>query len=266
MLNKYLGFILRRIPENNRLERIWKLAQVDFRKRYYNDRFGLIWALINPLSQIFVYFFFFTKVFNVREEDFALFLFGGLIVWMFFTETSNKGMTLVSTKKYLLQNIQFNQLDLFYSLSLSVLFGFIFNLAAYLILCLIMNNSLPLEILYLPLLIIPVVIISTAVAILVSTIKIFFNDIAHLWSIIILIGFWSSGIFFNVNRLPESYALLLKILQPFVGIVYNFRAITIGNQEWSFFLLMISYIWAVLLFGLAVVVFRKNFHYAVEKL
>ena len=52
------------LPENNRLERIWKLAQVEFKKRYYNDRLGLVWALLNPLFQMGIYYLVFKYIYK----------------------------------------------------------------------------------------------------------------------------------------------------------------------------------------------------------
>ena len=104
MLNKIAGPIVKRLPISSRLERIWKLAQTEFKKRYYNDRLGLLWALMNPLFQVAVFYWVFTYIFNRVSEgipNFALFLFGGIIAWQAFVETTKKCMKVLSTKRYL---------------------------------------------------------------------------------------------------------------------------------------------------------------------
>ena len=61
MINKILRPLIKRLPENNRIELIWKLAQVDFKKRYYNDSLGLFWALLNPIFRILIYCLLYTS-------------------------------------------------------------------------------------------------------------------------------------------------------------------------------------------------------------
>jgi len=48
MLSKVLRPIYKLFPESNRFERIWKLAQLDFKKRYYHDNLGALWSLLEP--------------------------------------------------------------------------------------------------------------------------------------------------------------------------------------------------------------------------
>jgi len=68
MLNNVVDKLINRIPENNRVERIWKLAQLDFKKRYYNDNLGILWSLLEPLFRIGIYYFIFKVVLKVKES------------------------------------------------------------------------------------------------------------------------------------------------------------------------------------------------------
>jgi len=70
--------------DHNRYERIWVLAKTSFLKRYYGSFLGVVWAFINPAVHLMIYYIVFTVVFRSRVEDFALFLFLGLIMLMFF--------------------------------------------------------------------------------------------------------------------------------------------------------------------------------------
>ena len=111
MIKKLLGHIyINNFSSYSRLERIWKIAQVDFKKRYYNDRLGLLWALINPLTQISIYYFVFTRIFQRNQENFVLYLFCGILTWLAFTEATKMGSRVLIRKKYLTENIQFNWL------------------------------------------------------------------------------------------------------------------------------------------------------------
>ena len=119
MISKIWKIITESAPENNRFERIWMLGKVDFRKRYYDSKLGLVWALINPLFRLCVFYYVFTVLFERGGDNFVLHLFSGLIFWFFFVETTKKALVIFKQKKYLIENISFNKLDLFYSLILS---------------------------------------------------------------------------------------------------------------------------------------------------
>ena len=127
MLQKIIDWI----PENNRLERIWLMAKFDFVTRYYGSFLGLFWALLKPLFQLGVFYMVFTYVFKSNTENFLLFLFIGIILFQFFTESATGSMNIFRTKRYLLENIQINKLDIFYSAIGATFLGFLFNFIAF---------------------------------------------------------------------------------------------------------------------------------------
>ena len=113
MISKILKPLIQYLPENNRLERIWILAKFDFKSRYYYHQLGILWALIKPFFEFLVYYLVFTIVFKSDIPNYALYLFLGIILWNFFEEGTNKGITVLPQRIYLIENIAFNKSDLF---------------------------------------------------------------------------------------------------------------------------------------------------------
>lgn len=264
MLNSFIKPFERYLPENNRLERIWKLAQVDFKKRYYNDKLGLFWALLNPILQICVYWYIFGHVFKLDKIDnYGIFLFAGIILWFAFSEASHKGLSIIKSKRYLLENIQFNKLDLFFAQVLSVFLGVGFNLVAFLGLCLVFGYRFDLSILLLPIILFNVALISLGVSMILATIQIFFKDIIHAWSIIMLLGFWTSGTLLQGEKLIASFPPI-QYIHPFVGIIINMRAITMEIGEWNNKLMLVDLLWGLGLFLIGRYLFQKFSSKALE--
>ena len=251
------------LPENNRFERIWKLAHVEFKKRYYNDRLGLLWALLNPLFQMSIYYLVFKYIFKAEEANFGLFLFCGLIIWMAYQECTVQGMHLLNTKRFLIENIQFNQLDLFFSHTLSVFIGLGFNTFVFILLCLIAGLPLGWSMLTLPLLFLNLFFIATGSSIILATLKIYLRDIVHLWAIVLLLGFWGSGIFFSGDKLLDLFAPLYYA-NPFVGIIMNIRAIVMQGIAPDWTLLAINMGTGLLILGIGILLFRKYGHRFLE--
>ena len=263
MINRLLAPILSRIHLGNRAERIWKIAQLDFKKRYYNSTLGLFWALLNPLFRIGIYYYVFTVFFTRPVDNFALYLFSGLIFWMFFKESSSKGIKTITKNRYLIESIQFDSIDLFYSGGISTLLGFLFNLSAYLLLAVCLGISFGYNLLLLPVLIINVSIIGIATGLILSTINIFFKDIRYFWDMVTLLGFWTCPIFFRGQAVLEKAPALLY-LNPISGIIINSRPILLTDDPINWFWIIYDMAFALVLFVLAVKIFKAFSHRAVE--
>ena len=37
------------VGRSNKLERLWLMAKIEFKLRYYENKLGLLWALIKPV-------------------------------------------------------------------------------------------------------------------------------------------------------------------------------------------------------------------------
>lgn len=266
MLNQLLKPVLERLPENNRMERIWVLAKTDFLKRYYGSMLGLIWAFINPVVQLLIYYFVFTNIFNSKVPNFALFLFLGLVIWMFFAEATSKGLVLFRTKRYLLENIQMNWLDIYYASIASFSFAFIFNFAAYFIVSLFFTISVSTQVILLPLLILNLLIFILSVQLILSVIQVFLRDIVHLWDLGKMILFWLSGIFFPVDSITAFGGALIPYLTPLPGIIHNARNILIYGEDIHWFYFCYDYAYALILLGIATWFFKNFAGKALEKL
>ncbi len=265
MVNKILKPLLEALPENNRMERIWKLAQVDFQKRYYSNRLGLFWALLNPLFQLAVYYMVFTKVFSVSIPYFALYMFIGLLFWMFFSEATTKSIQTLISYRYLIENIQFNKIDLFLSSTLSSFLGFVFNLTVFFALAWPLGPPLSLTVFYFPLFVLNIFILAMAVGLFLSTLNIYLKDIHHLWDMVTMLGIWLAPVFYSED-LFETKLSFLKYANPFAGIIINVRKTVLYGQLPDFLLCFYDMAFAIFLLVLCNFLFRQFSHKAIEKL
>ena len=255
------------LPESNRFERIWKLAQVDFKKRYYNDKLGLLWAFINPTIQVLIYYVVFTYILKTSRnssDNFALFIFSGLIFWMTFIETMKKSMKVLQTKRYLIENIQLNKIDLFLSTSLSTFLGFSFNILAYIVIALFLSVKFTSSIFILPVLILNTLMIGTGLGMILAIFYIYLKDINHIIDIFILLGFWSSGIFFPAESI-YNFSPIIYYANPFVGILKNIRHILVSTNNIDFALLNLNFITGLALLMIGNFMINKYSHMAIEK-
>lgn len=266
MFNKVFKPILERLPESNRFERIWKLAQIDFKKRYYNDKLGLFWALINPILRVAIYYLIFSIMIKKVSEgipNYALYLFLGLILWLSFTEMSRKAIRLLYKKKYLIENIEFDKVDLFYSNSLSVTFGLIFNIIVFVLISLITGVTWGSSILWLPFLFMTLFFIGTGFSMIVSVIYIYLKDIDHVLDIVFLLGIWTSGIFFEKRDIVNVFPWY-EYVNPFLGLIDNFRNVLIYQTEVDLVLLAVNLLMGLILYFIGLFLLERYSHKAME--
>ena len=62
---------------------IFSLVRKELRGRYKGSALGFLWTFINPLLQLCVYTFVFSIVMPNNIDKFYLYLFVGLIPWLF---------------------------------------------------------------------------------------------------------------------------------------------------------------------------------------
>ncbi len=97
-------------------ELIWKLAKNDFKKRYAGSYLGFLWALVQPVVTVVMYWIVFDKVFQTRsqmvssgvEVPYVLFLTSGLVPWFYFSEAITNGTNALLEYSYLVKKVVFN--------------------------------------------------------------------------------------------------------------------------------------------------------------
>ena len=82
------------------------LVKREISARFQGSFLGLLWSYINPLSQLFIYWFVFGIILGRgRVEMFAVHVFCGLVVVQFFVETFNAGTRSIVRNKALVQKM-----------------------------------------------------------------------------------------------------------------------------------------------------------------
>lgn len=253
---------------SNKIERLWLLAKIEFKLRYYENKLGLLWALIKPLTDIFIYYIAFEIILKQGVPDFVSYLFIGLILWFFFVESTSGTIQILKTKKYMYEYTNMNKLEIYISTILSNCIGFFFNFLMFIVYYYFISSDssgFSWHIVFIIPLFFNLVLLSLAFSIILSNVYIIAKDITQIWSVIIGIGFWLSPILFKLevfrNALP-----MLEYLNPLSGIIINSRNVTLYNRlpDWNTFFFDFGY--ALFLLLLSLIIMNKLGAKASEKL
>lgn len=247
---------------------IWKLAKNDFKKRYAGSYLGAIWAMVQPVVTVALYYFVFEIVMKgasrTEEAPFVLFLTAGLVPWFFFSEALNNGTNALREYDYLVKKVVFkiSILPIIKIIAATFIHGFF--ILVLLIVAAIYGyypTVYTIQIFYYSACLFLLVL---AICYTTCAIVVFFKDLSQIISILLQIGMWATPILWDLNMLPSGWQKVMKI-NPLVYIVNGYRSAIYGH-EW-FFMDFFStvYFWMVtiVLFGIGTMIFKRlKVHFA----
>jgi ABC-2 type transport system permease protein len=242
-------------PLKLRMERIGMLASTEYYQRYYGSSLGVVWAFLNPLFRILIYYLAFSYlIFRNRDPQFILYLFLGITIWQYFSENTNKGVSLLRGKKYLIQNVGMAKSDIFIASALSTSVSFGLNILIFCLISFWFEVSFSVNSLLVIALFANLFLIVIGVSMILSTIYLYFSDLKHVWDISLLLGFWTVPIIWDATYVYTTYPFMLYG-NPITGILVNLRNVMLYNSsvDLTVFALDFAYGIAFVIIGYALI-------------
>lgn len=252
----------------NKLERLWLLAKIEFKLRYYENKLGLFWALIKPLLDITIFYIVFQVILQQNIPAFASYLFIGLILWNFFVESTTGSIQILHTKKHLYEYSNMNKLEIYVSTLFSNTIGFFFNIVMFLIFYYFIEpESIGPTIynLWLPVLFVNLFILAMGLSMILSSLYIVAKDITQIWQPFTAFLFFLSPIFYKLSTFKEALPSF-EYANPIAGIIINARMIMMEGKHPDFELLIFDFGYALLFLFAGLVFLNKLGAKAAEKL
>jgi ABC-type polysaccharide/polyol phosphate export permease len=256
------------LGRSNKLERLWLLAKIEFKLRYYENKLGLLWALIKPLMDIAIYYVVFKIILKTDVPAFASYLFIGLILWNFFVESTAGTIQILHTKKYLYEYSNMNKLEIYISTLLSNAIGFFFNLVMFILFYNFIeptSNGLSVTYLWILLLFMNLFLLSLAMSLILSCLYIIAKDITQIWQVFVSLLFFLSPIFYKLTTFREALPQF-DYANPVAGIIINARRVMMEGIEPDYQLLVFDIGYAIFLLLVGTILLNKLGARAAEKL
>lgn len=206
---------------------VWGFAKKDFIRRFAGSYFGMIWAFVQPLLTIVIYWAVFQFGFrsgDVGDIPYGVWFITGIIPWLFFSEAFATSSNSFIEYSYLVKKVVFNIDILPLVKVISSLFIHLFFCVLMILVYVFMGGKASFAWIQLLYYMFCGVVFSYAVGFIAATIMVFFRDLSQIISIIILFGMWSTPIAwqFETLGLPEKFYYILK-LNPVYYFVDGYR-------------------------------------------
>jgi teichoic acid transport system permease protein len=233
---------------------IQSLALNDFKTQFAGSYLGVVWALVQPIVTVLVYWFVFQvglRNGNITSADgkvvpFVLWLMAGLVPWFYYQDALNGGTICLIAYNYLVKKVVFNIdiLPIVKVLSSIFVHGFfvLFMLCVYALYG-FFPDWYTLQIIYYSFCILVLVL---GLAYFTSAVVVFFRDLTQIINIILQVQTWLTPIMWNIDsiKLNPVVRVLIK-LNPMFYIVNGYRDALINKMFFWERLDLTVYFWCV---------------------
>lgn len=231
----------------NEIVFIWKFAMDDFKAKYAGSALGGMWAFLQPIITIVLYWFVFQlgfKTGSVGETPFILWLLSGLIPWFFFSDAISNSTASMIEYNYLVKKVLFNINILPLAKIVSSLLVHVVMILFTIIMFMFWGYWPDKYYLQIPVYVLYTVILVSGIVYISSTLYVFFKDTIQVVAIILQIIFWLTPIVWQFDVMPTMVRNIL-MFNPLYYIVNGYRTIFVYKQWFGQNIQMIVYYWGI---------------------
>jgi lipopolysaccharide transport system permease protein len=228
--------------------------------RYRGSYLGMFWSLLRPLSMLALYTIVFGYIFesklgnrpNESKLDFTLALFCGLALFDFFSECVARAPTLVLGNPNYVTKVVF-PLEILPVMTIgAALTQLMISCVLLLVALIFAQGSIPITALYLPVILVPLVLLCLGLTWLLASLGVFVRDINAIMPVILTIVMYASAIFYSISRVP-SKVLPLVACNPLAAVIDQARNAVLWGMApaWGQYGVVLATSVIVMIFGYA---------------
>jgi lipopolysaccharide transport system permease protein len=238
----------------------------DILVRYKQTVLGAAWAVIQPVVQMVVFTFIFSKAAGLSSEGvpYPIFNYTALLPWGLFSKAMNDAGRSLVTNRNMITKIYFPRLTIPVASVLAGLVDFAIAFVVYIVIILFYtfspNSAYTFKftpvLLTFPLFIILAFVATLGVSLWLSAMYVNYRDVGHILPFLTQIWFFVTPIVYSSSVVSKKWQILYA-LNPLTGVVEGFRWSLLGIHSLPWQLLAVSSGIAVILLITGLVYFRN---------
>ncbi len=207
------------------------LARRDLKAQYAQTALGLFWSVVQPLTGLLIFTFFFGQVIKVDTGGipYPLFALSGMLGWYYFTYIVNHAGTSILNSQHLISKIYFPRLIFPISKTINGFVEFVISLGLMLLLMLILGVYPGWSLLAFPVFLVLNIIVGLSIGIWLSALTIRYRDFHHLIPYLVSFGIWLTPVFYPTTLIPERFGFLMHF-NPVAGVIAGYRWTLLGAE------------------------------------
>jgi len=196
--------------------------------RYRGSVLGFFWSFLNPLCLMLVYTLVFKFYMRFDKENYAIFLFCGLLPWLWVTSALAEGTSSITASGHLITKSMFpaqvlptvavltNMIHFLLALPLLFLFMFIAGMPLYYTWFL------------LPILVVLQSLLLQGVVLLLSAVNVKYRDVQHVVGNLLTFLFFLCPVLYPIEQVPERFRFTLN-LNPFAALTTCYHSLILDG-------------------------------------
>jgi ABC-type polysaccharide/polyol phosphate export permease len=242
-----------------RRDLLWHMTVRHLRGQYKQSVLGYAWAFVNPLSQMIILSFVFSTIVRIstaENEPYPLFLFVGLVPWIFFSGALSAGTDSVTNASSLVTKVYFPREVLPTAAVLTKIVDLIFGM---IIFAMIMAyyGRLPEETSYwFPILFSIHLLFTLGLTYPLAALNLYFHDVRFLVGVVLTLWFYLTPILYPHDIVPEKYEIIFD-LNPNSLFVDAYRRVILYGQDPELGRILLGLGVAVATFLIGYYIFKK---------
>lgn len=254
MLRRKITTIITKAKQNQFL--FEELVKRDFKKRYARTALGILWSVLNPLLQLLVMRLVFTHFFGREIPNYTTYLFSGMIIFNYFSESTREGMMSLADNANIFTKINVPKYLFLFAKNTQSFINFVLILIIFLFFCALDHITFTWKFLLLLYPVICLVLFNIGIGLILSAIFIFFRDVHYFWGIFLQLLQYVCAIFYQIETFPERIQNLF-FLNPIYLYINYFRKIVIYAEVPTFAIHLIILVEAIMSFIVGILIYRK---------
>ena len=246
------------------LKEVWEVRNLiitfaarDLKVQYAQTYLGLLWSVIQPLTGLLIFSFFFQRVIPLHlNTPYSVFAFTGIIGWFYFTSLVGQAGTVLMNNQSLIKKIQFPRLVLPLSKALTGLIEFSISTVLLFILMLITGCPFSSRIIFLPLVVVANMVTGLSIGIWLSALTVRFRDLHHIIPYLVGFGIWLTPVFYPTTIVPQEFNFIYYF-HPVANVIALYRWIFTGSAV-NEMQVIVSFTFAFILFVSGLIFFVRN--------
>ena len=239
-------------------ELLYFLVLRDTKVRYKQTVLGVAWAALQPLLTMVVFTVIFGNFAKMPSDGipYALFVFAGLLPWMFFANAVSQSAHSLVNQQALLTKIYLPRLFI----PISTIVGGLLDLGVAFIIfaciALYYRAAPGWGVLLVPLLVVLTIAAASGVGLTLAALIVTYRDFRYVIPFMVQSWMYISPVIYPVTSVPQDWQWLLA-LNPMTGIIDAFRSALFG-RPWNFLTLTVSSASSIALLAYGMFYFRKT--------
>jgi lipopolysaccharide transport system permease protein len=209
-------------------ELVVHLAQRELSSRHRWTLLGWAWPLARLLAQLGVLVFIFSAVFDLGIDNYAVFVFSGLIAFSWFSSGVSDATRSLIAQRHLVFQPGFPT-AVVPVVSIAVPFVDVLLALPVLVVMLAVAGDLSAAALLFPPLLLIQLVLMAGVAWLCSALTVYLRDVSNVVAVGLTLLFYVTPVFYGLRSVPEDYRWVLE-LNPLGTLIESYRAVLLGGD------------------------------------